>query len=170
MAIRFPGTAHEYSIYGETFGGLTSPSSSASGQNLFFTSVPLFVAPARYSEVRKVAFWCSLRHEHSGSQGVDELQLKIIPDVTGLGGTDIAPVKNFPSSSKSAYADFTAVAGVNEGSIYGVPSSFNSLVPEQIAASATNGHSCLLFVQFDRFSNDAGSIKFFEDWDAMAAQ
>lgn len=172
MAIRFPGSAHEYGIYGETFGGLASPGTAISGASSEFVSyskVPLFCAPSRYSEVRKVAFWATVRHEHNGSTPLDTFQLEILPDVSAIGGTEIDNLKSLPASSAVTLASMLGVSGPNVASIYGTPSARNTVVPAQIAASSTNGHSGLIYVEYERFSNDAGSIKFFQDWDEMVA-
>lgn len=173
MAIRFPGTHHEFGMYGETFGGGNLwPGSIDAGDNRFlaWANISMFCSPSRYSEVRKVAFWVSLRHEHTGTQPVDEVKLHIVPDVSVLNGTDPAPVYEILPSTVHDSNAFNAVGAVGIASRYDTPTQRNQIVPEKIGANATNGHSGLLYVEYERFTNDPGSIKFFEDWDTWVAE
>lgn len=178
MAKRYPGTALQLGAYDETFG--TAGSFNQSGSAVFNIDATgdgvsageqatLFCAPARYSEVRKVAFWVALRHEHSDTAATFECRLRIMPRKASAAATDLDTfILNFGDSEVS-FGTGTVINQTYSSDRLIVPgptAKRNSEIPDKIASTTTNGVSCVLWVEYDRFASDAASIEFFQLWDS----
>lgn len=171
--------------YGSAFhhGGLTNAFFETSGRGfnqagLIFSAFSpanhpsrLFIAPSRYSGVRKVQFWVALRHEQTAGQATYTSRLRIAPQSSSDSSRIIQSALIMPST---VYMDSTSVGSIwnpdedpqAEGALYPWTGDGNELILRQVSNGDTAGAD-ILFTEFDRF--EAGSSAFFADWDAVAA-
>lgn len=174
MARRF-ATAYTQSCTPSTF--QVSPwnqnnhviSGTAGGIHVTEESSRLYVAPACYSEVRKVIFWAAIRHEYTGVSTPVNVRLRVAPSSTSA-TTRVVDAPTFP---QAGIYDVTAGAGskwtVNrptaEAAFYD-PQNQNTIATTRFTTLNSEG-SQLIYQEFDRF--DASAADFFDDWDTVAA-
>lgn len=129
----------------------------------------LFVAPSRYSGVRKVQFWVAVRHEQTAGQATYASRLRIAPQSESDSSRIIQAAEILPSN---VYMDSTSVNSIwnpdedpqADGALYPWSGEGNSLILQQYASGDTAGME-ILWTEFDRFED----AEFFNDWDSVAA-
>ncbi len=130
----------------------------------------VYLAPSRYSAVRKVGFWVAFRHEQTGGVLGTTVRLRIGPDSTSAVARNVK-TGNIPSGGIVVTRGTGDVWGSTDptsvGAFYNWNGQGNTIAPLQFATLNTEG-SQLVYMEFDRF--EAGSADFFNDWDAVAAQ
>jgi hypothetical protein len=130
----------------------------------------LIVSPARYSQVRKVVFWCSFRHETSGGNLAAPVRLRVSPSSTStstIAGLDSISLPEGTIQITAGTGDLWAVGSpVAEAAFYDFINKGNSITTIQFSALDTPGAQ-MVWTEFDRF--EAGSAPFFIDWDGIAS-
>lgn len=143
----------------------------AGGINVMEESSRLYVAPSCYSEVRKVVFWASVRHEHGSTAltGVN-YRLRIGPSSTSGSSRVIdseAFLSNTISKVRGTGSVWPAQTVTAEAYFYDwIAAQANSPAILKYGTFDTGG-SQLIYQEFDRF--EASDAAFFSDWDAIAA-
>jgi hypothetical protein len=130
----------------------------------------LYVSPARYSGVRKVTFWVSIRHEQTGGQATFASRLRIAPQSTSttarnLVVAEIARGQTYDDSISLGSIWNPEAKPTAESALYPLTAARNDLILRQYTTDTTAGCD-MLFCEFDRF--EADSSAFFADWDAVA--
>lgn len=164
LGLRFPKTFE--------FSETPNPAASPSFQPLFILGTAsgtpyapqidlawLPMAPARYSQVRKVVFWCNARFNSATVPG--RLRIAILPITAGTKTpfpVTIAPGDIINTQTQSWDPTFDAGSLFDQAG----PASSNNLPSgtDRVGDAAT-----LLRVEFDRF--DPGSADFFAAWDSV---
>jgi hypothetical protein len=134
-----------------------------------------YIAPACYSEVRKVVFWACIRHAYTGAESAIPVRLRVMPS-SSSNATRILESGNLPESllkvtSNPAFSpSMWTVSGTptNEASFYGAKTSGeNAITTIQFPLAGNTSGSQLIYREFDRF--DPQDADFFNDWDSIAA-
>lgn len=134
----------------------------------------LEIAPSRYSGVRKVVFWATVRHEQTAAQATYTTRLRIAPqaasNVSRSGiitpSIQLSTIYKEGATVDSIWTDEHVPS--SQDALYPWTGNGNELILKQYIDIATAGMGAdILFIEFDRF--DALSADFFNDWDEVAA-
>jgi hypothetical protein len=130
----------------------------------------LYLAPSRYSSVRKVIFSLTFQHIQTGGTLADTFSMRVAPSSTSTQNRDTIESNAIAQDSRPVVSGVGQIWSVNEplrdAAFYALNGSENQLAPRQVANEppiTTDAQT--LVVEFDRFS--AGSADFFADWDAI---
>jgi hypothetical protein len=136
----------------------------------------LFIAPACYSEVRKVVFWATIRHQYTGAATAVPVRLRVAPSsesnvarVVESGVLASGELKCTNNPLFGAASLFTITRNpTNTAAFYDGRESGENLVDTiQLAIAGNTQGSQVIYREFDLF--DAGDAAFFADWNAIAA-
>jgi hypothetical protein len=135
----------------------------------------LYIAPAAYSQVRKVVFWACIRHTYTGAAAAVPVRLRVAPSSSSnatriVESASLAPgeIKCTNDSTQTPTMFALDRAPTNEAWFYAVNTDGeNSVNTVQFAVAGNSQGSQLIYREFDRF--EAGDADFFADWDAIAA-
>lgn len=131
----------------------------------------VYVAPSRYSGVRKVCFWVAVRQEYTTAQAAYATRLRIAPQSATNTARSIQTALIAPSTTHkegNSIASIFAPEAVPtaQAALYDWTGVGNESILLRYTNILTAGDN-LLFIEFDRF--EASSAAFFADWDAVAA-
>lgn len=120
------------------------------------------IAPSRYSQVRKVVFWCNARFNTTSS--IARLRVAIYPTVAG--NKTAFPVTIAPSQVTrwNGAGLVFPVTAFNAGDLFDKEGT-TSVAPIPVGTDMLNDAGTLLRVEFDRFEGD--SADFFTVWDSQ---
>lgn len=184
LALRYPGSSFHHGELADGVGNdlffgqnLSILLGSNGGVAAYGDMSSLYVAPSRYSNVRRLAFWACFRHVHNSAETTIPVRLRIQPYTTHATLRDIASLDILPSTTQrtdgtsSAWPQALALA--NEGQLYQWPGTGNTINARRVSTAEsmfdTNSRECqLIHTQFDRF--EASDAEFFADWDEIAAE
>lgn len=136
----------------------------------------LFIAPAAYSEVRRVVFWACISHRYTGTETPVNVRLRVAPSsednasrVVESGTLASGELKCTNSPLFGAASMFTITKAPSaDGCFYASrPSGENTVNTVQLAIAGNVQGSQVIYREFDRF--DASDAAFFDDWDSIAA-
>ena len=137
----------------------------------FPPSTRLMIAPAAYSEVRKVIFWATFRHEHTGTalSGVNA-RLRVLPSSTSATAKVIQ--SKVLASGTNIREDASPMWDANpqptsEGAMYDWHSERANLEAILKFGVLDTAGSQTVYQEFDRF--EFADADFFTDWDSVAA-
>ena len=172
--LRYPGTAHHSGWFeeGGATGGFAGVIVSAPSNYIFVGGEPsqVYVAPSRYSDVRKVTFSIVFRHEHNGGTPTWTFSGRIAPSSSTTASRTVESASIPPSSNQTTIGPaqiFTNLSPTADAAFYPINGSETALLPREVAFPRTTTDAQCLVVEFDR--EDSGSADFFSDWDAIAA-
>jgi hypothetical protein len=172
--IRFPGTAHHHGWldFGGVTGGFSGAVLSAPSDYIFRANEPsrVYIAPSRYSKVRRVTFSIVFRHEHNSTAPAWTFSSRIAPS-SSTAATRTVESASIPQSSNQQTVGPSAIwSGLfptTDAAFYPLNGSETALIPRPVAIPGTTSDSQILVVDYDR--DDSGAADFFSDWDAIAA-
>ncbi len=176
LGIRY-GSAYHNGMIANSFAQRTGFGSDSSGGPFFnhpnYAGIGapgrLFVAPSRYTGVRKVVFWATFRHEQTGGSLGINLRLRVSPISSSSFARSITSLVISQASFQVTFGTGSVISSTppeDQACLYPWNGQGNSFTPTQYSAFNNNGAQ-LLYVEFDRF--EAGSSDFFNDWDGIAA-
>lgn len=144
---------------------------AAGGIHVCEDACRLYVAPGAYSEIRKVVFWASIRHEYTGAETSVPVILRVAPS-SSQAASRALETKLFGSSSFTVTNGtgpiWTTTAPSNEAAFYGnTELDLRNQIDLSRRNTLTTGGSQLIYQEFDLF--DPSSEDFFTDWN-LAAQ
>ena len=172
--LRYPGTVFHNSWF--DFGGATGGWSPFVCDDAWLASAleqhRVYLAPSRYSSVRKVVFAVTFQHiQNSGADLADTVSLRIAPGSTSTQNKDTIDTANMPLSTRNtvdgAGQVWSVDSSLRDDCYYPLNGSENQVAPRNMGSPRATTAAQTIFVEFERF--DAGSADFFTDWDAIAA-
>lgn len=172
VELRFPGTVMNNGWL--DFGGATggwSPFVLAASTFMaaLLEQARIYVAPGRYSEVRKVIFTITFQHMQTGGTLATTFRARIGP--SSLSNTDRVNLESNTISPSARLVTFGssqiwANAGPQaDAAFYALTGSENQVAPRQVAFPRVVSGSQICTVEFDRTVD----TDFFTDWDEIAA-
>jgi hypothetical protein len=174
-AIRFPGTVllnGNLLEDGSSDGWNRNVGSGGDSFLAFYNDAQrIYVAPARYSNVRKVVFAFTFQHLNTAGTLATTFSLRIGPAAASVGSRATVETLEINPSDRIFTFGTGAVAWSNagpqqEGGCYPRNGTENSIAPRQVVPSPRTTDSQTLIVEFERDVD----IDFFADWDAAALQ
>jgi len=145
--------------------------SAAGGVHACAETARLYMAPACYSEVRKVVFWACFRHEYTDPEQAVPVRLRIFPSSSSATSRVLESASLGNSSMNDTSAGVGSVWSVinptAEGALYDHSSQNSNLVDAIRFNTYNSPGSQLVFREFDRFEFSAQ--EFYQDWDSVAA-
>lgn len=171
--IRFPGTHlhHGWLAFGGVTGGFAGQVVSAPSNYIFRASeaARVYLAPSRYSEVKRLYFTVTFRHEQTGATPTWTFSPRIAPSsssstVRTIESASIAPSSNQVTTGVGSI--WSATAPNAEAAFYQLNGTETAFIPRPTALSGTTDAQCLT-VEFDR--DNPLDADFWADWDAIAA-
>ena len=171
--IRFPGTTMSNGWLAE--GGLSGGWGPAVGVDTFLQvngeeGSRVYMAPARYSNVRKVVFSVTFGHIQNGGTLATTFRARIGPSSTSVATRILDSISVVPASFQvtSGIGNVWSNAGpTSEPGFYPLNGSESQVAPRQVDDPRTTTDSQTLTVEYDR--TDPESAAFFADWDALVA-
>lgn len=174
--LRFAGSALHHGWRREP-GGVTGgwgggTGSELAGSTFMMTSLEksrVYIAPARYSDVRRVTFSITFRHEQAGGTLATTFSGRIGPSSSSATAR-VLETANYPVDTHErtvgAGTQWSVVNPTADGAFYPLTGNENQIAPRQVIAGGTSDAQTLT-VDFVR--GEAASAAFFADWDAAAA-
>lgn len=172
--IRYPGTVINngwLNVGGATGGWTPAVAATDTYLSTLLEQSRLYLAPARYSSVRKVIFTASFQHINTGGAFPSEVRLRIAPSADSATDRDtIESVEIAPGDrpiTGGAGQVWTVPGGAQaEAACYPLASSYNQIAPRQVGSSPpTTTDAQTIYCEFERNVD----LAFFEDWDEVAA-
>lgn len=120
------------------------------------------VAPARYSEVRKVVFWAVVKRQTSTFTA----RLRVSPIVTVPGNQTIDPMTLAPGTSQRLDGAGEVWGGSFDPDDLYEPEGASTATDLPLSATELDTPGHLIFLEFDRF--DPLAERFYSDWDSIA--
>lgn len=177
LGLRYPGTAFHHgqlNMIANIGTGFNSvgPGIIAADPELFGAGEAsrVYLAPNRYSQVRRVVFWITFRHVHAGVQPTYTVRGRIAPSSTLSTSISLESLPFLPSSiQRTAGTGKVWSAGGGSGptakaAVYQQVGQ-NTVIPRKVLAANTTTDAQIVYIEFDRF--ETGSTDFFNDWDSV---
>lgn len=121
------------------------------------------IAPARYSQVRKVVFWCNARMETVSTTA--RLRIAIMPTVAGTKTAFEVDIQPSSVSRWQGTGDVFPAIVFDAGDVFDkVGPTTSAALP--VSSDVLDGAATMMRVEFDRFQGD--SADFFTVWDSVS--
>lgn len=172
--LRFPGTVLANGWFNR--GGVTGGWSPAPGSTDAYIAVNLeqhriYLAPARYSQVKKVVFTITFQHiQNSGGDLATTFVGRIAPSSTSTTTRTLETATIAAGSrqvTNGAGQIWTNGGPQADAAFYPLTGQETTIAPRRIASPLVSTAAQTLIVTFDR--EDPGSADFFTDWDSVVA-